>query len=172
MSDIVERLNERIIFAAAAEGRITDLKLAERLTIERQDAAAEITRLRAEAEAAIGMAMTANAHKNETERLLMAEREEVTRLRVLLGEASEVLKPFAALSPTYDPTLDEDDDPWLERSVAVSAHCVNFSDEDLQVDDFLAASSLLKRIEGSSVAESAVSPQERHTEDGVKLEEG
>lgn len=46
--DIVDRLRERIIASACADGRIIDQLLAERLILERHEAADVIERLRSE----------------------------------------------------------------------------------------------------------------------------
>lgn len=71
---------------------------------------------------------------------------ENARLRSLVEEAGKVVGPFAACLPTHDADRDEDDDPWCERSVAVSAHCVNFDDDHLTVEDFRAARSLFDKM--------------------------
>ena len=84
-------------------------------------------------------------------RRIRAAAAEITRLRVLVGEAGGVLK-YYAMSQIY-----------TERKTLKPA---------VLYDNGARASSLLKRIEGSAQSCLPVSPQERHTEDGVKLEEG
>lgn len=145
MSDIVERLGDIYAtddHARGCRGREYDCTCGydERSAASAREAAAEITRLRA--------FITALEDGNMTfvcDELDKAKAENV-RLRALVDEARGVVEPFAACLPTHDADRDEDDDPWGERSVAVSAHCVNFDDEHLTVQDFQAARSLINKM--------------------------